>query len=399
MAAVSVDDLEPASRRVFVDAARWDAVVGDFVGSTSVAGAGPHMHALADRQGPLLFRSRSLQVEVTGIKAGDTGAVTVKYLSDKGYPLSARVVVDHVGTATGALDSCRVGCALLSVQLSGRPFEVSRVSAGGVRLLGSGSFAGGAPQDAATVDPGDDPVPSLATRGMRSSGVLEGIDGTSHPVQVVGVVGAVPFVGRAGSLLDLAHVLRGAVGTVAAARAVVIARADTPVSVLAQLRKDGAGRQRTYAAVADQIDSTPSARADSLAFLVAVGVGLVALMHLLAWLASQLGRRRTEVAGLRAAGIGPRAVRRAYLEEAALLAGVVLVAAAVAAAATTVPLLKPLRLVGGWAQGPELELAVRPLTLGTVVVGVALLTALLCGIVFTRFGRAARPAALRSADR
>jgi ABC-type lipoprotein release transport system permease subunit len=132
---------------------------------------------------------------------------------------------------------------------------------------------------------------------------------------------------------------------------------------------------------------------------VAVGVALVALTHLCAWLAGQAGRRRTEVAGLRAAGIGPRAVRRAYLEEAVLLAGVVLVTAAVAAAATTVALLEPLRLVGGWAQGPELDLAVRPLTLGGVVVGVAVLTALLCGVVFTRFGRAARPSALRSADR
>ena len=31
MAAVSIDDLDPADRRVFVDAARWDAVVGDFM--------------------------------------------------------------------------------------------------------------------------------------------------------------------------------------------------------------------------------------------------------------------------------------------------------------------------------------------------------------------------------
>jgi hypothetical protein len=104
------------------------------------------------------------------------------------------------------------------------------------------------------------------------------------------------------------------------------------------------------------------------------------------------------VAGLRAAGIRPRAVRRAYLEEAALLAGIVLVSAVVGAALTTVPLLEPLRLVGGWAEAPELDLAVRPVTLAVVAVGVALLTALLCGVVFTRFGRTARPSALRSAE-
>lgn len=104
------------------------------------------------------------------------------------------------------------------------------------------------------------------------------------------------------------------------------------------------------------------------------------------------------MAGLRAAGIGPRAVRRAYVLEAAVLSAVVLVAAAVTAAVTTVPLLEPIQLVSGWSEAPRLHLAVRPLTLATVVVGVAVLTALLCAVVFTRFGRAARPAALRSAE-
>jgi hypothetical protein len=105
------------------------------------------------------------------------------------------------------------------------------------------------------------------------------------------------------------------------------------------------------------------------------------------------------VAGLRAAGIGPRAVRRAYVVEAVLLSVIVLVTAAIAAAATTVPLLKPIQLVGGWSHAPRLRLAVQPLTLAAVVIGVALFTAMLCAVVFTRFGRAARPAALRSADR
>jgi hypothetical protein len=105
------------------------------------------------------------------------------------------------------------------------------------------------------------------------------------------------------------------------------------------------------------------------------------------------------VAGLRAAGIGPRVVRRAYLVEAGLLSVIVLVTAAIAAAATTVPLLTPIQLVGGWAQAPILRLEIRPMTLVSVVVGVAVATALLCILVFTRFGRAARPASLRSADR
>jgi putative ABC transport system permease protein len=169
--------------------------------------------------------------------------------------------------------------------------------------------------------------------------------------------------------------------------------------VLAKLKGAGGGKATTYAVVADRLKRTPQARADSLALLIAVGVGLIALTHLLAWLAGQLGRRRTEVAGLRAAGIRPRSVRGAYLVEAVVLAVIVLVTAAIAAALTTIPLLKPMGLVGGWPPAPALRLEVRPLTLAAVVLGVAAATAVLCAVVFTRFGRSARPGSLRSADR
>ena len=397
MAAVAIDDLDPARRRVYVDAPRWDAVVGDFLGGTSVGGASRHMAALADQGSPPMMRADSLHVDVSSIAEGGTGRVVVSYLSDQGYAQEARVRIDRPGKLTGALHACVVGCALLSVELSGDQFELSSVRAGDAHLLGTTSYAGGAPSRARTVESGTAAV-MLATQELGSASVLDGIDGKTHAVRVIGSVGAVPFVGRAGSLLDLGQVLRGAVGTVAAARSVVVAPADTPADVLAQLGKEGAGKPATYATVADQLERTPSARADSLALLTAVGVGLVALAHLLAWLGAQLGRRRAEVAGLRAAGIAPRAVRRAYVVEAVLLAGIVLGAATIAAAATTVPLLEPIQLVGGWAQAPELDLAVHPATLASVVVGVAVLTAVLCALVFTRFGRAARPAALRSAD-
>ncbi len=399
MAAVAVNDLDPDNRRVFVDASRWSAVVGDFLGDTSVGGAASHIATLAGQDGPQLMRADSVQVDVDSIRAGDTGSVTVKYLSDRGYAQTARVRFGHVGTTTNRLASCAIGCALLSVDAAGAPFSLTGITAGGVRLLDATSYAGGQAKQLVTVGPTSEQAVALATDHLQTDGVTEGIDGTSQAVRLAGSVGAVPFVGRAGSLLDLGQILRGAVGTVASAQSVVVARADTPAPVLAQLRKDGGGKPTTYAAIAEQLDATPAARADALALLVACGVGLVALTHLLAWLAGQLGRRRAEVAGLRAAGIGPRAVRRAYVVEAALLSLIVLVTAAIAAAATTVPLLTPIQLAGGWSQAPRLHLAVQPATLATVVFGVALFTALLCALVFTRFGRAARPAALRSADR
>jgi hypothetical protein len=402
MAAVAVDDLEPKARRVFVDSARWDAVVGDFVRGTSVAGAASYMSDLADQPGPVMVPAGSLQTDVSGLQPGADGVVAVEYLGDQGFPQTARLRFDKNGAASGHVAGCAVGCSLIGVTLSGTgAFAVDRLTVGSTLLLPTASYDGlGAAHPVALDRPtGGPPQKALSSPDVTLGARLDGIDASSHDVDVIGTVGAVPFLGRSGSLLDLRHVLRGAVGTVAGATAVVVARADTPAPVLAALQRDGGGKPTTYAAVARTLDLTPQARADDLALWVAVGVGLVALTHLLAWLAGQVGRRHTEVAGLRAAGIGPRTVRRAYLVEALLLAVIVMVTAAVTVAATTMTLLEPMELVGGWANAPAVDLALRPWVVGVVVVGAAVVTAVACATVFTRFGRNARPSALRAAER
>ncbi len=408
MAAVSIDDERPAERRVFVDAARWPAVVGDFMDGTSVSDATARMRDLAAQPDPILMRGTTLRVladRFTGTGPADA-VVVAHYVGDRGYPLTTHVRVSDDGWATGRLHLCRVGCSLQSLVVKGTaPFDVRRVVAGSEDLIADPvSFTGrgrdsllslGEPSHPAA----DQAMQALTTRAVHLRARVSGIDGQSPGVRVVGEVGAVPFLGREGSLLDLPRALRGAVGTVAAARPVVVARAGTPAAVLARLRADGGGAPTTYASVRQAFDATSEARADSLALLVAVGVALVALTHLVAWLTSQMARRRAEVAGLRAAGLLPRVVRRAYLVEAVSLAGIVLVTAGVAAAATTTTLLRPMRLVGGWAVAPAVDLAVRPWVLTPVAVGVSVVTAVCCAVVFTRFGRTARPAALREADR
>ncbi|HEX3929747.1 MAG TPA: hypothetical protein VHW64_03520 [Nocardioides sp.] len=398
MAAVAVNDLEPARRRLFVDTHRWDAVVGGYVAGTSAGSATGEMATLGRSPGPPLMRATSLRVDVTTV-AGQLGVVTLRYLSDQGFLRTAKVRVDHTGTLSGDLPACAVGCTPVRLILGGSGFGIGSVSAGSVRLTGSTTYDGGRPQTVLQVDQGLSEIPVLTTPGLRLSTEIDALDGTSRAVQVVGQVRGVPFLGRAGSLLDLGQVLKGTVGTVAGARAVVVARADTPASVLAQLKQDGGGPTSRYGAVATRLDQTPQARADRLALLVALGVALVALTHLVAWLLGQADRRRAEVAGLRSAGIRPGSVRRAYLVESATLAVVVLLAAAIAAVATTVPLLRPMGLVGGWADAPAVRLGIRPVTLILVVLGVALVTAGLCAVTFTRFGRLARPSALRAADR
>jgi hypothetical protein len=408
MAAVSVDDQRPTERRVFVDAARWPAVVGDFMGGTSVSGATARMSGLAAQADPVLMRGASLRVLVSGFDAtgGATGVVAARYVGDGGFPLTTRVKVTGDGAATTQLRQCRVACFLLSLTVDGTTsFDLHRVVVGTQDLLPHPvSYAGdGALRVLSFEDdahpPAGQAMQALTTPDVTLHTTVPGVDGARPDVRVVGRVDGLPFLGRSGSMLDLPRVLRGAVGTVAAAHSVVVARVDTPPAVLAKLRADGGGAPTRYASVVAAFDATPEARADRIALLVATGVALVALTHLVAWLASQMGRRRVEVAGLRAAGLLPVVVRRAYVVEAVTLAGIVLVAAVVAAAATTTTLLGPMRLVGGWAVAPLIDLALRPWVLAVVGLGVAVVTAACCAVVFTRFGRAARPAALREADR
>ncbi|HET7431076.1 MAG TPA: hypothetical protein VFJ89_06185 [Nocardioides sp.] len=402
MPAVVVDDLQQGQRRTYVDAARWDAVVGDFMATTALASSAPQIaHLASGRSDLVVFSGDTVTVRASDLSGG-TATLRMSYLADAGYLRSVRIDVTHDGESTAGLADCRVGCSLLAVSVSGAgSFTLDALAVGPVAVIPAPHHVGGV-VTTHVVDLRDGAagrLPGLSTPGLGTSRNVDGLDGVSTPVDVTGTVPAVPFLGRTGTMLDLPSALTGAVGTVAAARSVVVARADTPAALLARLHRAGGGAPTSYAAEAARLSHTPQARADDLALWVAVGVALVALTHLLAWLAGQVGRRRAEVAGLRTAGIGPGSVRRAYLVEATWLAVIVLVTATVTAAATTHTLLTPMELVGGWADAPAVDLTLRPVMLLLVVVGTAVVTAVACAVVFTRFGRNARPSALRAADR
>ena len=358
------------------------------------------MPTLADQSDLVMLRGSVLRVLSSGLTAAHPGTVIVRYLGDAGYPRTIRLALTGGGWSTRPLPACRVGCSLISATVRGSaPFDVEKVVAGKTSLLTSpASYSGHGLTSLVTVADGA-PQKTLTTPGLDLGSTEDGIDGSTPRIAVDGTVDAVTFLGRYGSFLDLSRALRGSVGSVSAAAAVVVARADTPTAVLSGLRHDGGGAPTTYADVTAAFDATSATRADRLAFLVALGIGLIAMTHLVSWLAGQVGRRRAEVAGLRTAGVAPSVVRRAYVVEAAVLAMIVLVSAGVAAAATTATLLQPMKLVGGWADAPLIDLGLRPLTLALVVVGVTILTVLACIMAFTRFGRAARPSALRGTDR
>jgi hypothetical protein len=395
MAAVGVDDLRPADRRVFVDARRWPAVVGDYLDGTSAASATAHMADLAHQVGPVMFTGRDLSVQASGLARHERAQVVLTYVGDQGYPRRTRFPVTHDGAVTAHVVGCWVGCSLVSATASGSPVVIDQVTSGETGLLPGPVRVTSAGRRSLLPVRSSAPELALVTPSLPTPTAVQGVDGRPVPVRVVGGVGALPFLGHSGVLLDLPRDLRGSVGMVVAGTAVVVARADTPAGVLARLHTDGGGTPRTYASQAVALGSTAQAHAGDLALLMAVGVGLVALAHLLAWLAGQTGSRRSEVASLRTAGVSLADVRRAYVVEAGLLAGVVLVAATAVSAAATATLLQPMRLTAGWAQAPPIQLGLRPWLLGGVVLGAAALVAAVCGVIFTRFGRGARPSALR----
>jgi hypothetical protein len=402
MAEVAVDDLRPDFRRVFVDSERWPAVVGDFLTSTSAGRASDQVRALAAQIDPVILRGRSVTARVSRLPPRGSVVLTVAYTSDAGYPQKTRIKAHRNGSTPGRLPGCRVGCSLLTIQTRGTAAAlVEKVTVGATELLTHpAAYPGGGTVTMADASAAKNAAQqALTTPGISLHRTAPGIDGTSPEVSVAGSIDAIPLLGQDGSLMDLPRVLRGAVGTVAAGRSFVVARADTPASVLSTLHADGGGTPTSYDGALLALANTPQARGDTLALLVSLGVALVAATHLGAWLAGQVARRRAEVAGLRVAGFAPRAVRRAYRVEAMVLGLVVLVGSALAAIATMRMLLHPMRLVGGWSEAPPVDLSLRPWVLVPSVVGTALVVALACLLVFTRFGRSARPSALRSADR
>ena len=337
MAAVSIDDQRPAERRVFVDAARWPAVVGDFMDGTSAAGATARMRDLAAQPDPVLMRGTSLRVLAVGLRGHGwcrrawSSRTTSATAATRWPPTCASPATAGRPRTCACAAS---GCSLLSLVVRGTaPFDVRRVVAGSQDLIADPvSFAG----------TGRAPLLSFDESSHPASG--PGDAGAHHPRRDAplrpcpGIDGQTP--GRAGRR-------RGRRGALPGPRRQPARPAAGPPRVRSApwpppdrwwspgptprppcwrgCTPTAAAPPRRTPSVRQAFDATPEARADSLALLVAVGVALVALTHLVAWLASQMARRRAEVAGLRAAGLLPRVVRRAYVVEAVALAGIVLV--------------------------------------------------------------------------
>lgn len=379
-------------RDVFVDAPRWDSVVGSFFADTPLAEVSTEVDALSPAQAvqptsggafsvTLTARSaqRALPTERTlrrvAAKPWSGGfsplQFTAEYVDSEGNAqilqvpgkLLARPEPVRPGLVgySRAIPGCPRGCALESVYVQGStrkvPLHLTAMSFGDLELLPVGD-SGLVPMsnravhtvpskdglDLRLTDPytphpllswqRDKAPAALVTPALtleRSAGQPQayGLDGEPRPVQIVGQVPALPLIGRAGLLLDLGTALRGAGGQIPETQTLVVARADTPAAVLQKLRATGAAeRQHTVEQALADIQRSGTAQGTRLFTLIAVFGLLLAAVSVVSSTAEQRRARRREAASLRVVGVDAGEVTRGYRGEAGLLGAAVAVVAA-----------------------------------------------------------------------
>ena len=140
-----------------------------------------------------------------------------------------------------------------------------------------------------------------------------------------------PFVGRQGMLMDLSRALAASAPVVPTATTYVVARQDTPQSVLDGLGASGlVGQPRDFASAFDSAMAQPSAQGVRLYTLMSAFAALIALLGLASSAATQRRDRQQEAASLRVTGVPTRILTSAIRTEALWLAATVLVFVAVA---------------------------------------------------------------------
>ncbi len=422
------------ARRVFLDTSRFERVAGDFLDPALAAPISARLDDLRDAEVP--------------VADGDTVSVTVRGVSSRSAGvLRPRVRLDYVDSArrgrtvrfafelpldgaarsaTEPLPGCAQGCVLRAVTLrrtpgdSPLPWLVSGIDLGGLDGLGAmltpdppplagedrptfvdgGLLAGPtfAPLTARADEQAvGEPTPVLATDSAVWEGapVLETTGGVDRPAALLDRLPALPLVERDGVLADLPSSLVADLPTVPAARVMVLARADTPARVLAELTDRTGTEPVTFADVARTFAGDGRAAQAQVYALMAGFCLLAALLVLAAAAARQRGAWLRDVAALRVVGLGARPLRRAGLVEVAWLGAAAVLATAVGSWAAVRLLLANLALV----EVPEHALLLRtdvdvvPILGATVTV--ALLVVVVVGRARSLGADRSRPAILR----
>ena len=439
MAMMAAPDESERYRRVFADTARWDTVVGDFLGGTAAARISDQAHALQVGTPVTALTGDTLSATFTNasLRATFGSSLTVTYATSDGQVHTAvltpgRPPTGHgTTTAAASVPRCRQGCVLTLIVIDGlahahrRPYlDVTDLRLGDASLLadtrwtipGDGrSFTSAEQQDGGltvqltrygevtSLKPATASqrlavltTPGLTMERNRKSPIVYAVDGSEHTADVVGQVPALPFVGQLGALIDLPRALAGGGTSIADSAAYVVARDDTPADVLEALEHTGVvGAPRDFGSSLATAEQRADAQGVRLYTLMSLFAALIALVGLVAAVNGQRFERRQEAASLRVAGVRARHIRAAHRREAWWLAvavfGVVAVAGWVAARLS----LAGLSLVPQTAYSPGLQGDPSVHTLLLVAAGAGVLVGVVTLLANRRVAAGARPSMLR----
>ncbi len=363
MAMVSAPDDSLPYRRVFADTERWDTVVGDFLTSTGAAGVTARVTALSAGNGVQAATGGTATVELNNASLQELSRVklTLLYVNDSGsiapvFLKAPQNPPSHGTTRVSTkLEGCAQGCVATQLVFDGsRPdrsedvLAVTRLDFGGVDLLAADRWGvarddrvfGDATQRGRTLfvafsEYGDrisvkaassrQTLAAVTTVGFMpdrqaKAPIAYAVDGSEHPVEVVGTAPGLPFVGRQGMLLDLSRALAFSGTTIPDADAYVVARSDTPESVLNDLEATGVvGESRSFTTSLDSARQRADAQGVHLYTLMSIFAAAIAAIGLAASVAGQRGERQREAASLRVSGVRSRHIRAAHRKEASWL--------------------------------------------------------------------------------
>jgi hypothetical protein len=242
-------------------------------------------------------------------------------------------------------------------------------------------------------------TPVLATASARwpdgEQPLLDSPGGDERPAAVVGRFPALPLVGADGLLADLPLAAAGAPPTVPAAEVMVLAAADTPSGVLAELTGATGSEVRTLGDVEAATGREVGAAGVRVYALVAGFCLAVALLVLVASVSGERQAHRREVAALRLVGVEPSLVRHSGRVELAALACVALGAATAGGIAAVRLLLEDLALARVPDHTLPLRIGLDALPVAAAAVAAAALVALVGGRARSVRPDQGRPATLR----
>ncbi len=230
------------------------------------------------------------------------------------------------------------------------------------------------------------PVVATPTSNSTASGhdgpLVVGLDGSTLPGHTVGVVPSLPGVGTHAVLTNLSTAEGYLSGQLITDTQEVWLARTAPRSIIGRLAAHGVRvvRATTAAAAVRRLSHSGLDLAYLLYLVAAVAAGILVLSATAFALSSAARRRQSELAALRAVGIGARSLRRAVRAEQALVLGAGVIVGTLAGAISATVALRSVPEFAFKSPGPPLELGLPAgdlaVTIGAIVVGLMATVAL-----------------------